>query len=201
MSLLRRWRLSRALSIPITPEMEQAISDSAHDGFAMAKQAAIMAIKNKILVQAITRPEAFDPTIFIEPAKEVLTTLAVESLETAEVVSADLKRAERLTGQALSRNDYRRADRKNLTIRLESLREIAHMLNQHRSDEHWLRQLITEAHDLAWSELSREMERSLDRKEALEFGGENYEEERTDRLRQFINLDLAQLIEEQTPEY
>jgi hypothetical protein len=45
------------------------------------------------------------------------------------------------------------------------------------------------------------MERNLDRKEAIEFGDENYEQERSDRLRQFINLDLAKLIEEQTPEY
>ena len=160
-----------------------------------------MAIKNKILVQAITQPDAFDPSIFLVPAKEVVTTLAVENLEMAASVAADLQRARRLRGEAISKDDYRRGDVNNLTIRQGSHEAVARMLKGKLEDDHWLRQLITEAHDLAWSELSREMERSLDRKEALEFGGENYEEDREARLRQFINLDLAQLIEEQTPEY
>jgi hypothetical protein len=99
------------------------------------------------------------------------------------------------------RDDYRRGDVNNLTVRLGSLEAVAQRLKEKLGDEDWLRALITEAHGLAWAELSREMERSLDRKEASEFGDENYEQERKDRLRQFINLDLAQLIEEQTPEY
>ena len=197
------WRIWRKKSVVADPVEETlpSIDDAAEDGFAMAKQAAIMAVKNRILVQAITQPEAFDPEVFITPTKEIVTTLAVESLETAAIVEGDLKRARKLRGTANYRDDYRRADVSNLTVRLGSLEKVAMMLKQSIENEQWLRELITEAHGLAWAELSREMERSLDRTEALEFGGENYEDERTDRLRQFINLDLAQLIEEQTPEY
>ncbi len=197
------WRLWRKESSPVepTPEILESIETSAEDGFAMARLGAIMAVKNKILVQAITQPDAFDPSIYIEPAKEAVTMLAVESLETAAIVSADLTRARKLRGEAMYRDDYRRGDVNNLTIRLGSLEAVAHKLKESLENEEWLRALITEAHELAWAELSREMERSLDRKEAIEFGDENYEQERKDRLRQFINLDLAQLIEEQTPEY
>jgi hypothetical protein len=197
------WRLWRKVSSPVesAPHILESIKISAEDGFAMARLGAIMAVKNKILVQAITQPDAFDPGIFIEPAKEAVTMLAVESLETAAIVAADLKRARKLRGEAMYRDDYRRGDVNNLTIRLGSLEAVAQRLKENLEDEQWLRELITEAHGLAWAELSREMERSLDRKEVSEFGDENYEEERKDRLRQFINLDLAQLIEEQTPEY
>ena len=196
----RLWRKGPVIDEP-TPDVLESIESSAEDGLAMARLGAIMAVKNKILVQAITGPEAFDPGLFIEPAKEAVTMLAVESLETAATVSADLKRARKLRGEAMYRDDYRRGDVKNLTIRLGSLEKVAQSLKDNLENEEWLRALITEAHELAWAELSREMERSLDRKEASEFGDENYEEERKDRLRQFINLDLAQLIEEQTPEY
>lgn len=196
----RIWRKDSSIDEP-TPDVQESIDNSAEDGLAMARLGAIMAVKNKILVQAITGPEAFDPGLFIEPAKEAVTMLAVESLETAATVSADLKRARKLRGEAMYRDDYRRGDVKNLTIRLGSLEKVAQSLKDNLENEEWLRALITEAHELAWAELSREMERSLDRKEASEFGDENYEEERKDRLRQFINLDLAQLIEEQTPEY
>ena len=197
------WRIWRKESIPAepSPEVLEAISTSAEDGLAMARLGAVMAVKNKILVQAITQPDAFDPSIFLEPAKEAVTTLAVESLESAAMVSADLKRARKLRGEAHSQDDYRRGDVKNLTIRLGSLEIVAQKLKDNLEDEEWLRALITEAHGLAWAELSREMERSLDRKEAIEFGFENYEEDRDARLRQFINLDLAKLIEEQTTEY
>ena len=196
----RLWRKDASIDEP-SPESLESINTSADDGFAMARLGAIMAIKNKILVQAITQPNAFDASIYLAPAREVITTLAVESLETASIVSADLKRARKLRGEAMSRNDYRRGDVNNLTIRLGSLEQVAQRLKDKLQDEQWLRVLITEAHGLAWAELSREMERNLDRKEVSEFGDENYEQERSDRLRQFINLDLAKLIEEQTPEY
>ncbi|MEY4532856.1 MAG: hypothetical protein RI926_625 [Actinomycetota bacterium] len=197
------WRIWRKESSPVepSPDILQSIETSAEDGFAMARLGAVMAVKNKILVQAITQPDAFDPGLYIDPAKEAVTVLALESLETAAIVSADLKRARKLRGEAMYRDDYRRGDVNNLTIRLRSLEAVAHRLKEKLEDEQWLRALITEAHGLAWAELSREMERSLDRKEASEFGDENYEEDRESRLRQFINLDLAQLIEDQTPEY
>ncbi len=196
----RLWRKEPVIDEP-TPEVLESIETSAEDGLAMARLGAIMSVKNKILVQAITQPDAFDPNTYMLPAKEAVTTLAVESLETAAIVSADLTRARKLRGEAMYRDDYRRGDVKNLTIRLGSLEKVASSLKDNLENEEWLRALITEAHELAWAELAREMERSLDRKEASEFGDENYEDERKDRLRQFINLDLAQLIEDQTPEY
>ena len=197
------WRIWRRKSVHVEPavDIQEAIEASAEDGLAMARLGAVMAVKNKILVQAITKPDAFDPSIFLTPAKEIVTSLAVENLEAAASVASDLQRARRLRGEAVSKDDYRRGDVNNLTIRQGSHEEVARMLKEKLDNEQWLRELITEAHGLAWAELSREMERSLDRKEAIEFGGANYEEERDDRLRQFINLDLAQLIEEQTPEY
>ncbi len=195
------WRRKRSADDAPPRLVLPSLEEAAEDGFAMARQAAIMSVKNKILVQAITRPESFDPTIFLAPAKDAVMLLAVENLETAKAVDSDLQRARTRRGEAISRSDFRKGDVANLTRRYETLEKVALMLQEHAHDEQWLRKLITDAHDLAWAEISREMERSLDRKEALEFGDEHYEEDRADRLRQFINLDLAQLIEDNTPEY
>jgi hypothetical protein len=78
---------------------------------------------------------------------------------------------------------------------------IADRLVDHSENEAWVEEFIRRAHAMAWGELAREMERSLDRTEVMVFGDENYEQEREKRLKEFKNINLAQLIEENTPEY
>lgn len=194
------WRIWRGNKDTVKFQLP-SVEDSAADGYAMARQAALMELKNRILIHAIRQPGAVDTELFIAPAGEVLSNLSREHQELADKLDKKLVRARRLPGEAEYGDDYRRIDVKNLVVRKQSLELVAARLAEHMHDVDVVQSLIQEAHSLAWAELSREMERSLDRTEALEFGDESYEEERDDRLRQFINLDLAQLIEENTPEY
>lgn len=194
------WRIWRGNKDTVTYQLP-SVEDSAADGYAMARQAALMELKNRILIHAIRQPGAVDTELFIAPAGEVLRNLSREHQDLADKLEKKLNRARRLSGEAAYGDDYRKVDVKNLVVRRQALELVAAKLADHVSDVDVVQTLILEAHSQAWAELSREMERSLDRTEALEFGDESYEDEREDRLRQFINLDLAQLIEKNTPEY
>lgn len=196
------WRLWRKRDSPVdaTPAA-QAVQDAAADGLAMTKQAALMAIKNRILVETITKPEGFDPQQFLDVAREIVDGLIEQSLASAALLKDEIRRAKRLSGEAMTKDDYRRGDVLNLTIRKESLELVAAQLRERETDDETMLALVTEAHGMAWAEISREMERSLDRVEAIEFGDENYEQERERRLKAFITLDLAQLVEDNSPWY
>jgi hypothetical protein len=167
----------------------------------MSIQAGLMSLKNKILVQAITGEDGFDPSLFLDSALEILEDLVKESRSQAAFIQEDIKRAQGKRGEAQYRNDYRRGDLGNLTTRRDTLEMIADRLVDHSENEAWVEEFIRRAHAMAWGELAREMERSLDRTEVMVFGDENYEQEREKRLKEFKNINLAQLIEENTPEY
>ncbi len=197
----RFWRSRRGDSIPSSDYPLPTVEEAADDGEAMALQAALMSVKNIILVQAITTPEGVEVANFVEPAREVVTDLIKESRESASRIQEDINRAQRLRGEARYRDDYRRGDLGNLTVRRDTLELVADRLSDRLEEKQWLTNLIEKAHAMAWEEISREMERSLDKAEVLEFGDENYELERETRLREFKNINLAELIEQNEPEY
>jgi hypothetical protein len=197
----RWWRTTSSEEPVYTPFTLPTVEEAADDGEAMSIQAGLMSLKNKILVQAITGEEGFDPSLFVDSAQEILDDLVKESRSQAAFIQEDIKRAQGKRGEAQYRNDYRRGDLGNLTTRRDTLEMIADRLVDHSEDEAWVEDFIRRAHAMAWGELSREMERSLDRTEAMVFGDENYELEREKRLKEFKNINLAQLIEDNTPEY
>jgi hypothetical protein len=197
----RWWRTTSSEEPIYTPFTLPTVEEAADDGEAMSIQAGLMSLKNKILVQAITGEEGFDPSLFQESAQEILDDLVKESRSQAAFIQEDIKRAQGKRGEAQYRNDYRRGDLGNLTTRRDTLEMIADRLVDLSENEAWVEDFIRRAHAMAWGELSREMERSLDRTEAMVFGDENYELEREKRLKEFKNINLAQLIEDNTPEY
>lgn len=197
----RWWRTTSSEEPVYTPFTLPTVEEAADDGEAMSIQAGLMSLKNKILVQAITGEEGFDPSLFEDSAQEILDDLVKESRSQAAFIQEDIKRAQGKRGEAQYRNDYRRGDLGNLTTRRDTLEMIADRLVDHSENEAWVEDFIRRAHAMAWGELSREMERSLDRTEAMVFGDENYELEREKRLKEFKNINLAQLIEDNTPEY
>lgn len=197
----RLWRTTSSEEPVYTPFTLPSVEEAADDGEAMSIQAGLMSLKNKILVQAITGEEGFDPSLFVDSAQEILDDLVKESRSQAAFIQEDIKRAQGKRGEAQYRNDYRRGDLGNLTTRRDTLEMIADRLVDHSEDDAWVEDFIRRAHAMAWGELAREMERSLDRTEAMVFGDENYELEREKRLKEFKNINLAQLIEENTPEY
>lgn len=169
------------------------LEDATAEGVAMAKQAAVMSLKNRILVSAHTTPDEFDVDEFIEDAREIVEGLAKESDDAAERTRADRQNAALLRGRPIHQHDYRRQDVDNLVLREESFAAVAARLREVKSDDERMRELVIRARDQAWAELAREMERSLDRAALLEHGDEDYAEHRDERLREFMAIDLFRL--------
>ncbi len=189
----RFWR-KRHTSEPYGPDPEPpTVDEAAAEGVAMAKQAAVMALKNRILVSAHVSPDEFDVAEFMEVAREIVEALAREEIEAAERSRIDRRNASLLKGRGIHQHDYRRHDVDNLVLREESFEAVADRLREVATDDERMRELVIRARDQAWAELAREMERSLDRAEVLEFGDENYEQEREARLREFMAIDLFRL--------
>ena len=195
------WRIWRSRKNSSHSFRLPTIEDAADDGEAMAIQAALMSLKNRILINAITTDSPFDEHLYFQPTKDIVTELAQQSEDAAAVLDQTIIRARKRRGEALSRDDFRRGDVPNLITRRDTLLLVAKRLRKHSEDSQWLSEHINKAHSMAWEEISREMEMSLDRTEAMEFGDESYEAEREKRIREFTNINLAQLIEEHSPEY
>lgn len=174
---------------PEPPSVEEA----AEEGMAMALSAAAMAIKNRILVSAITTEDTFDHDEYLPAAKEIVDTLREEARGSAELARRERESAETLKGTPRHQHDYRRTDVANLELRENTNREIADRLDKMRGDDDALRELIERGRDAAWGELAHEMQNTLERVELAEYGGPNYESERDERLRAFIAVDLFQL--------
>lgn len=179
--------------VPVSEAHQPSIEDAAAEGVAMALQAAVMALKNRILVSAHTEPDEFEIDLFIEDARDILEGLARESDEAAQRTRHDREAAALLRGRGMHQHDYRRRDLGLLTVREQSFQQVASTLREHAAGEDSLRQLVVAARDQAWAELAREMERRLDRTALLEHGDEHYAEERDERLREFLNVDLFRL--------
>ncbi len=192
-----RWWRARGSAAEYGPDPQgPSVDEAASEGVAMAEQAAVMALKNRVLVSAHTEPDGFEPEEFLPAAEQILQGLARESREAAERTRMDRRNASTLRGRSIHQHDYRRGDVENLILREESFDEVAQRLELYATDQSRLLMLIERARAQAWGELAREMERLLDRAETLEFGDENYAAEREARLNDFIVIDLLNLRRE-----
>ena len=170
-----------------------SVDEAAAEGVAMAKQAAVMALKNRVLVSAHVSPDEFDVAEFIEVARDITEALAREEDQLAERSRTDRRNAALLKGRSIHQHDYRRHDVGNLVLREQTFEAVASRLREVRADDEKMRELVIRARDQAWAELAREMERSLDRAALLEHGDDDYEAEREQRLREFMAIDLFRL--------
>ncbi len=170
-----------------------SLDDAADEGLGMALSAASMAIKNRILVSAITTDDSFDHDEYLVDAREVLGQLAKESLAGAELAKRERKNAEKLRGRPLHQHDYRQVDVDKLTLRIDAGREIARRLRAIAADAREARELIERARVSAWAELAREMDQRLAVVARLEHPDEAYPEEREARLNELIQVDLMKL--------
>lgn len=189
----RFWR-ARERSVDYGPDpAPPTVDEAADEGIAMAEQAALMAVKNRILVDAHRGDEGFDPTVYLDAAREILLGLAAESHEAAERTRLDRRNASLLKGRSIHQHDYRRDDVDNLLLRERSFETVAERLIEIAADDIRLLVFVERARERAWEELARQMEHVLDRAEVREFGDENYAAEREARMRDFIAVDLFRL--------
>lgn len=192
---MARWRRRgrrEDLGLPENPVPEFA--DAVNEGVAMARVAAQLALKNRILVRAHRSAQPYQADEYREILVEILGALAREQFSAAERARLDWRDAAFIAGRPAHQHDYRAVDLPALDLRARVSEAVAERLCALAADPVWLDDQVAKARDAAWNELAREVERGLDRTELATFGPDDYQTHRSERLRAFIAGDLAELL-------
>lgn len=149
-----------------------------------------MAVKNRLIVAALRDQREYDPTAISDAAREQLAVLAAENTETADRLD-DVRAAREPAGwdddadanAALRDEDHRRRP----TVH----RLLAAKLLEMAADPGGVSRLVDEARSDAAEEIGREVVRGL---HARDFAADpDYETLRAERLRDLIEIDLANI--------
>ncbi|WP_346232062.1 hypothetical protein [Parafrigoribacterium mesophilum] len=148
-----------ALPTPKPPSVAEATSD----GLMLAEHAGRMALKNIIIVGALSGSGSYDAAQYLDAAAGVLEELADEFEQDGERVARALHSIEYRSGRAVRAHDYRLADTKNLRVRRAVLGSLVDSLRGLRDDRAYLVNLVESARKDAWADVSREVQDGLDR--------------------------------------
>jgi len=208
--LRRRRRLKLApFDRSALPEVTPASFDEMRDeGLLVAESAGRMSLKNRLIVDALRRDEAYSPDRAAASAREVLLELAEEAEAAAERVAAERRTAEQREGRSQHQHDYHRSDSANLRRRELVYAAVAAGLSSRRGDDDYVDELVERARDAAWQEVAAALEQELDRRWPRFDEEPDYAAARPARLADFAGdleraLRLAEVrrIAESIPEY
>jgi hypothetical protein len=207
------FRRKRPVSAPFDfsalPEPELAsLEDMVSEGVMLTEFAGKMALKNHILVGALTGSEPYDPKHYVDAARAVLTDLIRISDASATLAVEERRAAADRGGASVHQHDYRAEDTENLRRREVVNAGVAERLSTMRDDDAYLAGFIERARNDAWSEIGSAITARLDRDwpsldldpdfadaEAPEEPGADFERTHRKRMRQ-LRRDLAALARE-----
>ncbi|TYL53503.1 hypothetical protein [Agromyces mariniharenae] len=177
------------------PEVEPlTFEESFTEGLLVAEAAGRMALKNRIIVEALRGAEPWDADRAAAAAREVLHELVVELDEVAEWSAAERESAAQREGRSEHQHDYHRADSWNLRLRERINVAVAARLTELRNDDAYLAEFAERARREAWDEIAGVIDQRLAREWTGYEVDEDYELERDDRL-EGLSLDLARDLE------
>ena len=167
--------------------------DVVAEGLYIASAATRLTLKNRMLVHSLAEGEDFDIERYGSEAREALLLLAAEA-------EADAARAERERKHARGRytesdgtHDYRSRDVRNLRRRQKQSLHVARELRARADDEEELRKLILDARDAAWTEVAKNIDRTLRIEAARPDLEPDYERMRAARMQALRLVDLPKL--------
>ena len=177
------------------PEVEPlTFEESFTEGLLVAEAAGRMALKNRIIVEALRGEEPRDSDRAAAAAREVLHELIVELDQVAEWSAAERESAAQREGRSEHQHDYHRADSWNLRLRERINIAVAKRLTELRNDDAYLAAFAERARLEAWDEIAGVIDQRLAREWTGYEVDEDYERERDDRL-EGLSLDLARDLE------
>lgn len=163
----------------------------------LSEYACRMALKNRIIVQALRGNVAFDAARYGEYAKRSLERLAHEATESAQRMVEIRDAAEPLAGRPTDQHDYRRVDVDNLFRRERVSRSIARRLRLEAANAEVVDALVQAARDDAWHEIATAIEGRLT--PPTPRSGWATGNERLDALDLLVGHDLAELAARHRP--
>ncbi|MCR2783626.1 MULTISPECIES: asparagine synthase [unclassified Microbacterium] len=167
--------------------------DIVAEGLYIASAATRLALKNRILVDILTGGQDFKVEQFVPHAKETLLDLAEEAEADAERAERERKAAKGRHSDSGGTHDYRSKDVRNLRKRVRQSRHIAKELRERSENAEELEKLVEDARDAAWSEVAKNIDRTLSIEAARPDLEPDYGQMRLARMQALRMVDLPKL--------
>lgn len=167
--------------------------DIVAEGLYIASAATRLALKNRILVDILTGGEDYSEARFVPHARETLLALAAEAEADAERAERERKTAKGRHTDSDGTHDYRSRDVRNLRKRARQSRHIAKELRERAEDPLELAKLVEDARDAAWSEVAKNIDRTLSIEAARPDLEPDYERMRRARMQALRMVDIPKL--------
>ncbi len=158
----------------------------------LTEYASRMAVKNRFIKKILADKQPWFIEQSQEDARVTLEMLADESEAEAQSLAALIAKFRENPHQKKDAQGYSHDDVANMQHRKEVSIDVAKRLREQASDEAYVTDIVDKARRDAWREISTNIEHNLD----VEYFpiDEEYERNRDDRLRAFIDEDLAELL-------
>jgi len=167
--------------------------DIVAEGLYIASAATRLALKNRILVDILTGAEGFEVARFLPDARETLLSLAAEADADADRAEKERKAAKGRHTDSDGTHDYRSRDVRNLRKRRNQSLRIAQELRERAEDPEELTKLVDDARDAAWSEVAKNIDRTLRIEAARPDLEPDYDKMRLARMQALRMVDLPKL--------
>lgn len=180
---------------PIT--IERAVEE----GLLIARSALTMEVKNRIIVSALRDNNTFDAAEAATWVRLELEHLAHEQAEYAKRMNELAIQVTVATGPSMHSHDYGPRDYRILTRRGVAYAALSADLERLVDDAEFVTGVVEAARSKAWTELGMAIDSRLALVPAEVSAGPDYEAGRDERLRSFIEVDLANLAALSGSEY
>jgi hypothetical protein len=167
--------------------------DVVAEGLYIASAATRLALKNRMLMHILAEGEDFDVERYVPEARETLRELAAEAEADAARAERERKHARGRFSESDGTHDYRSRDVRNLRRRRKQSEHVARELRARAGDDEEVRKLILDARDAAWSEVAKNIDRTLRIEAARPDLDPDYERMRTARMQALRLVDLPKL--------
>lgn len=177
----------------LPPKSFVTVAEATDDGLMLTEYASRMAVKNRFIRKILADKQPWFIEQSREDARAALDMLADESDAEAENLARNIQKFRDNPRLPKDSQGYSYSDVANMEHRRDVALDVAQRLRAQSADETYLNNLVDTARRDAWREIAANIEHTLD----LEYFpiDEEYERNRDDRLRAFIDEDLAALLE------
>jgi len=172
---------------PVDPE---ALERATSEGLLIARAAAVVALANRIIVEALHEGRPFEHDRTAQEARVTLRALADEQLAQRERIAGARAKALRAKGRSRHQHDYRPKDDGALWFREQAYVAVAERLRLLADDDDHVDGLVADAVDRAWGDVGSAV---VLRARTHAVADARYEEGREERVRLLLDDDLAAL--------
>lgn len=168
------------------------VTEATDEGLMLTEYASRMAVKNRFITKILADKQPWFIEHSHQDARAALQLLANESEAEAESLATVIQKFRDNPDREKDSQGYSFNDVDNMEHRRKVSLEVAKRLREQSTDMEYLSDLVDSARRDAWQEIASNIEHTLD----IEYFpiDEEYERNRDDRLRAFIDEDLATLI-------